>query len=86
MDDTQNYETNSHMFLSVMCNLFCFSPFSVVGLVYSMKCENLLKRRELDTAEDVADTAKMWDTIGIVFGITVYIVGYILLILNAGLE
>lgn len=82
MENSCTYNVNPHMFLSILCTVFCFIPFSIVGLVYSMKTNNLLKQELLDKAFSASESALMWDIISIVTSAMIVLISFIIMLLS----
>lgn len=80
MLNTDICQVDAHMFLSIICLVFGFPVFSIIGLIYSLKTNNLVKLNALDQAFNTAESARMWDILSILCNVFILVIGFVIMI------
>lgn len=75
---------DSWLWQSIVVTLLCCLPLGVVGIVFAAKVDGLVAAGDIAGAQEAADKAKKFTTIGFIVGLVVMI-AYFGLILMAGL-
>jgi hypothetical protein len=73
----------NYLWQSIVVTILCCWPFGIPAIVFAAKVDGLVAQGRIAEARDASDKAKMWAWIS--FGSAlVFIVGYILLVVVAG--
>lgn len=65
---------DNYMVWAILCTLLCCLPFGIVSIVYAAKVDGLYLAGDYQGAQEAADQARVYFTIGIGCGIAVYII------------
>ncbi|MFA4986017.1 MAG: CD225/dispanin family protein [Candidatus Brocadiia bacterium] len=67
-------EVNSHLAWAILVTILCCVPFGVVAIVYSTNADRAAMQGNLEFARASAKKAMMWLRLGLIAGLTIWIV------------
>lgn len=65
---------NNNMVMAILCTVCCCLPFGIYAIIKASKVNGLYMAGMYDEAENTANEAKKWSTIGIITGLVIQVV------------
>jgi hypothetical protein len=82
MENKEIQKINTYMIYSIICSVYCFSPFGMIGLYYSNKANKLIHKQNINEAVLASKKAIIWDLIGFLVAAVAVTASYLILFCN----
>lgn len=65
---------NNNMVMAILCTVCCCLPFGIYAIIKASKVNGFYMAGMYDEAENTANEAKKWSTIGIITGLVIQVI------------
>lgn len=69
---------DNNMLWAILCTLFCCLPLGIVAIINAAKVDGLYRAGDYASANEAAENAKKYSQYGIILGIVVIVVYFII--------
>ena len=74
----QGSKPDNNMLWAILCTLFCCLPLGIVAIINAAKVNGLYRSGNYSDAQEAADNAKKYALYGLIAGIVVFVVYFII--------
>ncbi len=74
----QSPKPDNNMLWAILCTLFCCLPLGIVAIINAAKVDGLYRSGDYSGAQEAADNAKKYAQYGLIGGIIVFVIYFII--------
>lgn len=74
INQTTPPKPNNNMVMAILCTVCCCLPFGIYAIIKASKVNGFYMAGMYDEAENTANEAKKWSTIGIITGLVIQVI------------